>query len=335
MSRAISWKKVLVVRPHPGQAETWGRNERRPRDWSTCCATWTSCGPVASGLRREADPDRVADPSLQQERQAGRRGDDALGAHAGLGEAEVQRVVAPIRQPGVDLDQVLDAGHLGRQDDPVVPEARLLGEPGRAQRRLDHRLDHHLAAVVRVGRGGIRVHHLGQQLLVERPPVDPDADRDVVGDRHLDDLGELLVAPLRADVARVDPVLGEGRGRLGVLREQQVPVVVEVPDQRHADAERIELGADDGHGLRGGIVVDGDPHELGAGMRELRDLDRGARPRRRCPCSSSTARRPGGPTRRARRRRARWRWIAVGVRSSLTMVEGGFRIGTARAQVAT
>ena len=193
----------------------------------------------------------------------------------GLGEAEVQRVVAPIRQPGVDLDQVLDAGHLGREDDPVVPEARLLGEPGRAQRRLDHRLDHHLAAVVRVGRGGIRVHHLGQQLLVQRPPVDPDADRDVVGDRHLDDLGELLVAPLRADVARVDPVLGEGRGRLGVLREQQVPVVVEVPDQRHADAERIELGADDGHGLRGGIVVDGDAHELGAGMRELRDLDRG------------------------------------------------------------
>ena len=39
MSRAISWKKVLVVRPQPGQAVTCGAKERRPSDCSTCCAT--------------------------------------------------------------------------------------------------------------------------------------------------------------------------------------------------------------------------------------------------------------------------------------------------------
>ena len=235
---------MLVVRPHPGQAETCGQERAEAQRLEHLLRDLDLLRSVASGLRREADPDRVADPSLEQERQAGRRGDDALGAHAGLGQAEVQRVVAPIRQPGVDLDQVLDAGHLGRQDDAIVPEPRLLGEPGRAQRRLDHRLDHHLAAVLRIGQGRVRIHHLGQQLLVERPPVDADADRDVVGDRDLDDLRELLVAPLRADVAGVDPVLGEGRGGLGVLREQQMPVVVEVPDQGNADPERVELGAD-------------------------------------------------------------------------------------------
>ena len=42
MSRAISWKKVDVVRPQPGHALTWGRKDRKPSDWRTCWATWTS-----------------------------------------------------------------------------------------------------------------------------------------------------------------------------------------------------------------------------------------------------------------------------------------------------
>ena len=49
MSRAISWKNVEVVRPQPGQADTWGRNERRPIDWSTCWATSTSSSRPAPG----------------------------------------------------------------------------------------------------------------------------------------------------------------------------------------------------------------------------------------------------------------------------------------------
>ena len=73
MSRAISWKKVEVVRPHPGQAETWGRNERRPSDWSTCCATWTSCvrSPPGSGVSetRIVSPiprwSRIARPAVE------------------------------------------------------------------------------------------------------------------------------------------------------------------------------------------------------------------------------------------------------------------------------
>ena len=151
----------------------------------------------------------------------------------------------------------------------------LLGQARRSQGRLDHGLDHHLAGVARLGGGGVGVHHLGQQLLVERAPVDADADRLRVGDGDLDDRGELLVAALGADVARVDAVLGQRRRRVRVLRQQEVAVVVKVADERHGHAERVELGADDRHRLGGGVVVDRDPHQLGAGVRQLRDLDRG------------------------------------------------------------
>ena len=47
--------------------------------------------------------------------------------------------------------------------------------------------------------------------LVERAPVDADADRLVVVDGDPDDRREVLVVALRADVARVDPVLREER----------------------------------------------------------------------------------------------------------------------------
>ena len=46
---AISWKKVEVVRPQPGQALTWGMNDRRPIDWSTCWAISTSRSRAAPG----------------------------------------------------------------------------------------------------------------------------------------------------------------------------------------------------------------------------------------------------------------------------------------------
>src|SRR2546427_942475 len=53
MSSAISWKKVEVVRPQPGHAETCGVKLRRPSDWSTCWATCTSSvrSPPGRGVR--------------------------------------------------------------------------------------------------------------------------------------------------------------------------------------------------------------------------------------------------------------------------------------------
>ena len=85
-----------------------------------------------------------------------------------------------------------------------------------------------------VGQRGVRVHQLGQQALVERAPVDADPHRLVVRERDLDDRAEVFVGALAADVAGVDPVLGQGPGAVGIAGEQQVAVVVEVADDRDA-----------------------------------------------------------------------------------------------------
>ena len=68
-----------------------------------------------AGLRRERDPDRVADALVEQDGEARRRGDDALVAHARLGQAEVERVVAAGGEQPVDVDEVAHAGDLGRR----------------------------------------------------------------------------------------------------------------------------------------------------------------------------------------------------------------------------
>ena len=91
----------------------------------------------------------------------------------------------------------------------------------------------------------VLIHHAREQLLVEAAPVDADAHRLAVADRALDHGGELLVA-LRAaaDVAGIDAVLGERLRAIRILRQQLVAVVVEVADQRHVAAARVEPLAD-------------------------------------------------------------------------------------------
>ena len=187
----------------------------------------------------------------------------------------MERVVAACGEQPVDVDEVAHAGDLGRQDDPVMRHPGLLGQLGGAQRRLEHRLDHHIAGVARRGEGRVLVHQLGQDRLVERAPVDPDADRFpvVVGD--LDDRREMLVVALGTDVPGIDPVLGQRRGRLGVVGKQLVPVVVEVADDRHVDAEATDLADHLRDGGRRLVGVDRHPHQLRAGMRQARDLDGG------------------------------------------------------------
>ena len=117
---------------------------------------------------------------------------------------------------------------------------------------------------------GVRIHHLGEQVLVERAPVHANADRLAVVDRNLHDGAEILVAPLAADVPGIDAVLGQRARRLGILGEQQVAVVVEVPDDRDIDAGAKDPARDLRHGGGGGIVVHRHPDELrsGAGERD-------------------------------------------------------------------
>ena len=109
MCCAICWKNVLVVRPQPGQLVTCGVKLRRPSDWSICCATCTSSVAVAAGRGRQRHADRVADALLEQDAEPRSARDDALGAQARFGQAQVQRVVASGGEHPVDVDQVLHA----------------------------------------------------------------------------------------------------------------------------------------------------------------------------------------------------------------------------------
>ena len=69
--------------------------------------TTTSCVRASPGLGVSDDPDGVADPLLEQDRERGAGRDDALGAHAGLGQAEMQGIVAAPGKLAIDRDQIL------------------------------------------------------------------------------------------------------------------------------------------------------------------------------------------------------------------------------------
>ena len=127
---------------------------------------------------------------------------------------------------------------------------RSCARPVSSASSADRSADSIIASIItsRESRGfastGVLVHQLRQQRLVERAPVDADADRLVPFHRDADDRLEVLVVALGADVARVDAVLGEIARRFGILDQQLVAVVVEVADHRHADAQVVELAAD-------------------------------------------------------------------------------------------
>src|SRR6516162_3124439 len=116
MSPASSWNVVEVVRPQPGQAATSGTNVRKPMVWRSSCATLTSSvrSPPGSGV---SDTRTVSPMPCWSRMPIRRGGDDTLRAHAGLGEAEVDRVIRAARKIDIDRDQVLHRRHLGGEDD--------------------------------------------------------------------------------------------------------------------------------------------------------------------------------------------------------------------------
>ena len=152
-----------------------------------------------------------------------------------------------------------------------MAEAGLLGQLGGLDRALDHRVHGDVARVERVLALGVGVHHPGEQVLIEAPPVDADAHRLAVVDRDPDDRAEVLVVVLAAHVARVDAVLGERAGAVGILGQQHVAVVVEVADHRHG-----HLLDDRGDRPRRRLGVHGDAHQLAA--RRVERVDLGHRP---------------------------------------------------------
>jgi hypothetical protein len=202
--------------------------------------------------------------------------DDALGAHARFGQAEVQRIVASRGEETIHLHQIRNARDFRRDDDLIVAQADFFGQFGRAQGAGEHGFDVHVLRVEALGAMRVLVHHLRQQILIERTPIHADADRLVVVDRDLDDRSKILISALAADIAGIDPVFGQCSRAFGILRQQQMAVVMEVADDGDDHAGVDDPPRDVGNRRRGAFVVDGHANELRAGTRERHDLRRGA-----------------------------------------------------------
>ncbi len=151
-----------------------------------------------------------------------------------------------------------------------------LGQRRRAERALDHGVD---ACTSRASRGSassrVLVHHLGEQLLVERCPSSrrcgPACRASIATSMMVRKLSSRRFAPTLPGLIRY---LASAAAQSGYLREEQVPVVVEVADDRAT----CHLAPHDlGHGPGGLVVVDRDAHQLAAGLGQGTHLVHGRR----------------------------------------------------------
>ena len=185
----------------------------------------------------------------------------------------MQGIVTASGQVPVYRNQLLHAAHLAGQDDPVPGQADLLGLLRAVQGGYDQRLLHDAVGIPGFGQLRVLVHHVGGEFLVQAAPVHADAYRLVILDGLLDEDGELAVAlPAETHVARIDAVLGERLGAIGVFRQQQVAVVMEIPDQGRVAAQRIQPLPDTGNLARRILVIHGDAHQLRPGGSQLLHL---------------------------------------------------------------
>ena len=118
---------------------------------------------------------------------------------------------------------------------------------------------------------GVFLHFLHHEFLIERAAVDADAHRLIVVARHLADRRKLFVAALAvADVAGIDAVFIESLRAVGIFREQDVAVVMEVADKGDvaAGVEEALLDFGDGRGRFGDVHRDADNFRAGLGKFE-------------------------------------------------------------------
>src|SRR5687767_5531965 len=94
---------------------------------------------------------------------------------------------------------------------------------------------HDHTGVLWVGGFGVFIHELREQGLIKRTPIDANANR--FSEPHCSfDHGRkiaILFFP-KADVAWIDAVLVQCLGASGVLLQQTMAVVMEIPDERYA-----------------------------------------------------------------------------------------------------
>ena len=165
-------------------------------------------------VRGERDADRVADALREQRPEPDRRLDGPHARRPRLGHAEVERVLDLIGEHSVGLDHHDRVGRLQR--DLHLGVVAVLEDPDVAERRLDHAL----------GRGPAV---LGEQVLLERAPVDTDPDRDLA---LLGQVHDFLHERRAADVAGVEP---EAVHPLLERDQRELVVEMDVRDERDPD----------------------------------------------------------------------------------------------------
>ncbi len=147
-------------------------------------------------------------------------------------------------------------------------QSEFFGEFGGADGALDHRVDENFGSGFWFFDGGIFVHQVSEEVLVERSPIDADANGFLIFDGDFDDLGKVVIVFIaEADIAGVDAIFVEGLRHCGIFAEESVAVVVKIADEWDVrEAFFVESGANFGDGFSGGIGVDGDADEFGAGF---------------------------------------------------------------------
>ena len=200
-------------------------------------------------VRGERVADRVADPLREERPESGGGLDDPGGGRAGLGDAEVQRMVDGLGEEPVGVDHDRHVGGLDGDLDVVeVDVAEVVELPDRAG-------DERLGGDAAVAFGDVGVEAAG---------VHADADRQAAVLRLAGDGFDLVGL---ADVARVEPQpLHAGFHR----REREAVLEVDVGDDRDRGA-----GHDLGQPFGGRLLVAGAAHDVAARAGEGVDLGEG------------------------------------------------------------
>jgi len=205
----------------------------------------------------------------------------------------VQGLLGLAAQVAVDADQVLRLGDFAGNNDLVAPQAALEGQLGGFDGGLHHAVVDDLFGVEAEIAVRILLHLAHDQFLVERAAIDADPDGLAVIHGDFADRCELFVAAdSGADIARVDAVLIEGAGAVGVFGQQDVPVVVEIANDGRLAAEVSQAGYNLRHGRSRLGHVHGDADQLRSGVGKFLALRHRSGNGRPCPCWSSIGQRP-------------------------------------------
>src|SRR5205823_1919852 len=164
---------------------------------------------IAAGRGSKRDADSVADTFLQKHAQGGARSDNTFWSHTSFGQSQMQRVIAAHGQRAIDVNQILHAAHLRAQNNLLGTQAVLFRQPRRSQRAYYHGFHCDFAGIFRIGQARVLVHHAREQCLIERSPVDADANWLLIFDCDFDHGAEIgIVFSAYADISWIDSILG-------------------------------------------------------------------------------------------------------------------------------